>query len=85
MGEADQFSADLRAVERQQRRARWSEGVPAHCSISGNVPINKLYVTLLNGLGASDAGAPITRFGVADSNKLDAGITNPGELAALKA
>ena len=54
-------------------------------SFSGNVPINKLYVTLLNGLGAKDAGAPVTRFGVADSNKLEAGITNPGELMALRA
>lgn len=53
-------------------------------SQAGNVPINKLYVTLLNGLGATDNGAPITRFGVADSKSLDAGITNPGELAALR-
>ena len=54
-------------------------------SNGGNVPLNKLYVTLLNGLGATDNGAPITRFGVADSGNLDAGITNPGEFPALKA
>lgn len=54
-------------------------------SRSGNVPLNKLYVTLLNALGATNAGAPITEFGVADSNELAAGITNPGELDALKA
>jgi hypothetical protein len=49
------------------------------------VPLNKLYVTLLNALGASKGAGPITEFGVADSNNLDAGITNPGELDALKA
>lgn len=54
-------------------------------SIAGNVPINKLYVTLLNGLGATNAGAPITQFGTTDSNKVDGGITNPGELAPLRA
>jgi hypothetical protein len=54
-------------------------------SNGGNVPINKLYVTLLNALGASNAGAPITTFGVADSNDVEAGITNPGELSELRA
>jgi hypothetical protein len=55
-------------------------------SNGGNVPLNKLYVTLLNALGATDeAGAPIQTFGVADSNDPIAGITKPGELAELKA
>ena len=54
-------------------------------SLGGNVPINKLYVTLLNGLGAKDNGGPVTRFGVADTNSLEAGVTNPGELTALRA
>jgi hypothetical protein len=49
------------------------------------VPLNKLYATLLNGLGASNGGAPIAEFGVVDSNDVEAGITNPGELAALRA
>jgi len=54
-------------------------------SRGGNVPLNKLYVTLLNALGATDGGAPITQFGVADSNSVEAGITNPGELDTIKA
>jgi hypothetical protein len=54
-------------------------------SRGGNVPLNKLYVTLLNALGANNAGAPITEFGMADSNDLGAGITEPGELEALRA
>jgi hypothetical protein len=52
----------------------------------GNVPLNKLYVTLLNAIGAKDsAGQPITSFGVMDTSDVAKGITNPGELAALKA
>ena len=52
----------------------------------GNVPLNKLYVTLLNALGAKDAaGGPITSFGTMDTSDVAKGITNPGELAALKA
>lgn len=54
-------------------------------SDTGNVPLNKLYVTLLNALGATNAGAPITEFGQVDSNDLEAGITDPGELDALRA
>jgi hypothetical protein len=54
-------------------------------SNGGNVPLNKLYVTLLNGLGATNAGAPITQFGTMDTSDVAKGITNPGELAALKA
>jgi hypothetical protein len=52
-------------------------------SNSGNVPLNKLYVTLLNGLGATEGGAPIETFGLWDSNT--EGITDPGELDLLKA
>ena len=55
-------------------------------SNGGTVPLNKLYVTLLNALGAKDqAGAPIETFGMVDTNDPTAGITKPGELAALKA
>jgi uncharacterized protein DUF1552 len=55
-------------------------------SNGGNVPLNKLYVTLLNALGAKDdVGAPIQSFGVADTNDPVGGVTKPGELAELKA
>jgi len=55
-------------------------------SNGGNVPINKLYVTLMNALGmTADDGGPVREFGVFDSNNADAGITNPGEVAELKA
>ena len=54
-------------------------------SSTGNVPINKLYVTLLNALGATNNGAPVTQFGVVDTNDIAKGITNPGELTAIKA
>ena len=54
-------------------------------SQGGNVPLNKLYVTLLNAIGATNAGMPITQFGVCDSNDLAAGITKPGELDLIKA
>jgi hypothetical protein len=54
-------------------------------SNGGNVPLNKLYVTLLNALGATDAGAPIQSFGMVDTNDPTAGITKPGELSELKA
>jgi hypothetical protein len=55
-------------------------------STGGNVPINKLYVTLLNALGctAPDGGA-VTTFGTLDGLTRDGGITNPGELTSLKA
>jgi hypothetical protein len=49
---------------------------------TGNLPLNKLYVTLLNALGANDDGAPIETFGGWDSNT--EGISNPGELAELR-
>lgn len=55
-------------------------------SNGGNVPLNKLYVTLLNALGAKDAmGAPIQSFGMVDTNDPTSGITKPGELAPLRA
>lgn len=55
-------------------------------SRTGNVPLNKLYVTLLNAVGATtDDGGPVESFGVVDSNELEAGITDPGEFTALKA
>jgi hypothetical protein len=55
-------------------------------SSTGNVPLNKLYVTLLNGLGAKDSsGQPISSFGVMDTSDVSKGITMPGELAAIKA
>ncbi len=54
-------------------------------SRGGDVPLNKLYVTLLNALGATNNGAPITEFGQADSNTIESGITNPGEMTELKA
>jgi hypothetical protein len=52
---------------------------------SGGVPINKLYVNLLNGLGAKDpaTGAAFTTFGNTDNNTVGT-ITNPGEFAELK-
>jgi len=52
-------------------------------SFGGDVPLNKLYVTLLNALGATENGAPIQSFGAWDSNT--EGISNPGELAQLRA
>jgi hypothetical protein len=52
-------------------------------SNGGNVPLNKLYVTLLNGLGATNEGAPVETFGSWDSNS--EGISDPGELDLLKA
>jgi hypothetical protein len=54
-------------------------------STGGTVPLNKLHVTLLNALGATNAGAPITQFGTMDTNDVSKGITNPGELTAIKA
>jgi hypothetical protein len=54
-------------------------------SSTGNVPLNKLHVTLLNALGATNNGAPITQFGTMDTSDVSKGITNPGELTALRA
>lgn len=52
-------------------------------SSTGHVPLNKLYVTLLNAMGATKDGAPVSEFGQVDSNDVEAGITDPGELSAL--
>jgi hypothetical protein len=49
------------------------------------VPLNKLYVTLLNALGAREGGELIQSFGMADTNDPEAGITQPGEVESLKA
>jgi hypothetical protein len=54
-------------------------------SQGGNVPLNKLYVTLLNAIGGAKGGEPIQSFGVMDTSDVAKGITNPGELATLKA
>jgi hypothetical protein len=53
---------------------------------TGNVPLNKLHVTLLNALGRNLPNwQPVTTFGTMDTNDVNKGITNPGELTALKA
>ncbi|HYQ40946.1 MAG TPA: DUF1552 domain-containing protein [Polyangiaceae bacterium] len=58
----------------------------ANGSVGGNVPINKLYVTLMNAVGCKAAdGGEVTTFGTLDGSTEDGGITNPGELTALKA
>jgi hypothetical protein len=55
-------------------------------SSGGKVPLNKLYVTLLNALGAKNPdGSAITTFGMMDTNDVSKGITQPGELDPLKA
>jgi hypothetical protein len=52
----------------------------------GLVPINKLYVTLMNAVGCQvPGGGPVTEFGAFDSATAEAGITDPGELTALRA
>jgi hypothetical protein len=55
-------------------------------SRGGEVPINKLYVTLLNGMGLNpETNMPFTEFGMCDTNKPEDGITKPGELTDLLA
>ena len=54
-------------------------------STGGNVPINKLYVTLMNAVGCTDAGGKVTKFGVMDGTNATAGISNPGEVTTLTA
>jgi hypothetical protein len=55
-------------------------------SQSGNYPINKLWVTIANATGCqAPEGGPMTHWGQFDSRSLDAGITNPGEIDALRA
>ncbi|HEX2730623.1 MAG TPA: DUF1552 domain-containing protein [Polyangiaceae bacterium] len=46
---------------------------------SGGTPLNKFYVALAQGLGAAD----FSEFGLADSNDVDQGITNPGPLTEI--
>jgi len=65
-----------------------SEAVPNvnNGSTGGNVPINKLYVTLMNALGCkATGGGAVQSFGVFDGITKDLVITNPGELTELKA
>ena len=52
-------------------------------SSGGNVPINKLYVTLMNAVGCTDSGGKVTKFGVMDGTNATAGISNPGEVTTL--
>jgi hypothetical protein len=56
-------------------------------SSGGNVPINKLYCTLMNGLGCTEDGTPtggkVTKFGQFDGMGASGGITNPGEVTKL--
>jgi hypothetical protein len=58
-------------------------------STGGNVPVNKLYVTLMNALGCTADGTPngpkVTHFGVFDGMTTDSGISDPGEVTALTA
>jgi hypothetical protein len=55
-------------------------------SQGGNLPINKLWVTIANATGCqAPEGGPMTNWGQFDSRSLEAGITNPGELDALRA
>lgn len=55
-------------------------------SSGGNLPINKLYVTLMNAVGCKAAdGGPVTTFGVFDGNRDTDGIKNPGEVAEIRA
>ncbi len=53
-------------------------------SFGGNVPINKLYVTLMNAVGCKAAdGGKVTTVGDFDGTGTTGGITNPGEVAKL--
>jgi hypothetical protein len=56
-------------------------------SSGGNVPINKLYVTLMNAVGCTANGMPnggkVTTFGQFDGTGTSGGITNPGEVTKL--
>ncbi|HEX5098485.1 MAG TPA: DUF1552 domain-containing protein [Polyangiaceae bacterium] len=52
-------------------------------STGGNVPINKLYVTLMNAVGCTDGGNKVTKFGVMDGTNANPGISNPGEVSTL--
>jgi hypothetical protein len=52
-------------------------------STGGNLPINKLYVTLMNAVGCTDNGAKVTKFGQFDGTGTTGGITNPGEVTKI--
>lgn len=52
-------------------------------STGGNVPINKLYVTLMNAVGCTQNGGKVTTFGMMDGMNASTGISNPGEVSAL--
>jgi len=55
-------------------------------SFGGNVPINKLYVTLMNAVGCkAEDGGKVTKFGEFDGTGASGGITNPGEVTKLLA
>ena len=58
-------------------------------STGGNMPINKLYVTLMNAVGCTATGMPgggkVTNFGQFDGTSASGGITNPGEITKLTA
>jgi hypothetical protein len=54
-------------------------------STGGNLPINKLYVTLMNAVGCTQNGGKVTAFGTFDGTGTSGGITNPGEVASLVA
>ena len=53
-------------------------------SSGGNLPINKLYVTLMNAVGCKNTdGSKVTAFGQFDGTGSTGGITNPGEVTKL--
>jgi uncharacterized protein DUF1552 len=56
-------------------------------SSGGNMPINKLYVTLMNAVGCTATGMPgggkVTTFGQFDGTNANPGITNPGEVTKM--
>ena len=53
-------------------------------SSGGNLPINKLYVTLMNAVGCTNTdGSKVTPFGQFDGTGSTGGITNPGEVTKL--
>ncbi len=56
-------------------------------STGGNMPINKLYVTLMNAVGCTAngmaGGGKVTTFGQFDGTGSSGGITNPGEVTKL--
>jgi hypothetical protein len=58
-------------------------------SSGGNLPINKLYVTLMNAVGCTQDGTAngpkVTTFGQFDGTGTTGGITNPGEVTKLTA